>query len=172
MSMLLAVLTAQALVMRAPGMGMQSVRGPTAPVVLPARSGLPDLRMQEGGEREREGSRGRTAVVQRPKAEPKQMSKEDIAHEPMWRLLLHNDDVHTWDYVIYAIVSVVKTVSRKKAHRITTTVHTQGSATVTITFKQQAKKYCLELQKWGLTSSIAPESSKDSGPGDGPEPGQ
>jgi len=78
--------------------------------------------MQEGLEREKKAKKGGAAVVERPKAEPKQMSKEEIANEPMWRLLIHNDDVHTWDYVIYAIVSVVKTVTRKKAHRITTTV--------------------------------------------------
>eukprot|EP00962_Isochrysis_galbana_P018837 scaffold5458_cov131-Isochrysis_galbana.AAC.16 len=171
MSIFMLVLTAPALLFRAPGAVLHPMGG-SAPSMRLARTSPTAVRMQEGGEREREGSRGRTAVVQRPKAEPKQMSKEDIAHEPMWRLLLHNDDVHTWDYVIYAIVSVVKTVSRKKAHRITTTVHTMGSATVTITFKQQAKKYCLEMQKWGLTSSIAPESSGDSGPGDNPDPGQ
>ncbi|EOD34615.1 hypothetical protein EMIHUDRAFT_455525 [Emiliania huxleyi CCMP1516] len=127
--------------------------------------------MQEGLEREKKAKKGGAAVVERPKAEPKQMSKEEIANEPMWRLLIHNDDVHTWDYVIYAIVSVVKTVTRKKAHRITTTVHTMGSATVTITWKQQAKKYCMELQKWGLTSSIAPESDGDKGPGGGGDGG-
>jgi ATP-dependent Clp protease adapter protein ClpS len=171
MSLLLLALTAPALVFRAPGAVLRPTEALTPPMRL-ARTARAAVRMQEGGEREREGSRGRTAVVQRPKAEPKQMSKEDIAHEPMWRLLLHNDDVHTWDYVIFAIVSVVKTVSRKKAHRITTTVHTMGSATVTITFKQQAKKYCLEMQKWGLTSSIAPESSGPSGPGDNPDPSQ
>ena len=97
----------------------------------------PQVQMQEGDQGGGERQRGRTAVVQRPKAEPKEMSKEDVSNEPMWRLLIHNDDVHTWDYVIFAIVSVVQNVSRKKAHRITTTVHTMGSATVTITWKQQ-----------------------------------
>ena len=59
--------------------------------------------------------------------------------------------------VIFAIVSVVKTVTRKKAHRITTQVHTMGTATVTVSWKQQAKQYCLKLQQFGLTSSITPE---------------
>ena len=39
--------------------------------------------------------------------------------EPIWKVLLHNDDVHTFDYVIDTIVKVVRTVTRKKAHRIT-----------------------------------------------------
>ena len=120
----------------------------------------------EGG-REEERQRGRTAVVQRPKAEPKQLRKEDVQNEPMWRLLLHNDDVHTWDYVIYAIVSTVKTITRKKAHRITTQVHTMGTATVTVTWKQQAKMYCMKMQEFGLTSSISPDTGGAGGGGDG-----
>ena len=40
--------------------------------------------------------------------------KEQVDKEPIWRVLLHNDDVHTFDYVIDTIVSVVRTVTRKK----------------------------------------------------------
>ena len=75
-----------------------------------------------GGAGEQERSRGRSAVVSKPKPKPISKRKEDVDKEPMWRVLLHNDDVHTWDYVIFAIVSVVKTIMRKKAHRITTQV--------------------------------------------------
>jgi len=112
-----------------------------------------------GGAGEQERSRGRSAVVSKPKPKPISKRKEDVDKEPMWRVLLHNDDVHTWDYVIFAIVSVVKTITRKKAHRITTQVHTMGTATVTVSWKQQAKQYCLKLQEFGLTTSIAPDPS-------------
>ena len=67
--------------------------------------------------------------------------------------------VHTFDYVTMAIVKVVKTITRKKAHRITVQAHSMGTATVTTTWKQMAKTMCLKLQKFGLTSSIAPDSS-------------
>ena len=110
-----------------------------------------------GGERERERSTGRSATIAKPKPKAKPMNREEVDNEPMWRVLLHNDDVHTWDYVIYAITTVVKTVTKKKAHKITTTVHTQGTATVTVTWKQLAKQYCLKLQGFGLTSSISPD---------------
>ena len=66
--------------------------------------------------------------------------------------------VHTFDYVTMAIVKVVKTVTRKKAHRITVQAHSMGTATVTTTWKQMAKTMCLKLQKFGLTSSIAPDA--------------
>jgi hypothetical protein len=103
--------------------------------------------------------------------------------------------VHTFDYVTMAVVKVVKTITRKKAHRITVQCHSHGTATVTTTWKQMAKTMCahrhlrpapsspslvvclircadtdrcccgmqlsrcLKLQKFGLTSSIAPDSS-------------
>ena len=67
--------------------------------------------------------------------------------------------MHTFDYVTMAIVKVVKTITRKKAHRVCVQAHTMGTATVTTTWKQMAKTMCLKLQKFGLTSSIAPDSS-------------
>ena len=112
-----------------------------------------------GGSGEGERQRGRSAVIARPKPKAKDERKEDTTLEPMWRVLLHNDDVHTWDYVIMAIVETVKTITRKKAHRITTQVHSQGVATITVTWKQQAKTFSLKLQNYGLTSSICPDES-------------
>jgi len=111
----------------------------------------------DGGERER--SRGRTITVARPKPKPKSERREAVEHDKSWRVLLHNDDVHTFDYVTMAIVKVVKTITRKKAHRITVQAHSMGTATVTTTWKQMAKTMCLKLQKFGLTSSIAPDGS-------------
>ena len=45
----------------------------------------------DGGEREK--SRGRTAVISRPKPKPKQDRREEVDKEKSWRVLLHNDDV-------------------------------------------------------------------------------
>eukprot|EP00310_Coccolithus_braarudii_P019818 CAMPEP_0183337352 /NCGR_PEP_ID=MMETSP0164_2-20130417/5019_1 /TAXON_ID=221442 /ORGANISM="Coccolithus pelagicus ssp braarudi, Strain PLY182g" /LENGTH=143 /DNA_ID=CAMNT_0025507025 /DNA_START=193 /DNA_END=624 /DNA_ORIENTATION=- len=118
-----------------------------------------------GGEGERQ--RGRTAVIARPKPVTKERSKEEVENEPSWRVLLHNDDVHTFDYVTMAITNVVKTITRKKAHRITVQCHSMGTATVTTTWKQMAKTYCLKLQKYGLTSSIAPDGGGGGGGGNG-----
>merc|ERR1719198_1795384 len=117
------------------------------------------MQEQEGGSGEGERQKGRTIVVSRPKPKPKEDRKEEVSHEPSWRVLLHNDDVHTFDYVTMAIVKVVKTITRKKAHRITVQAHSMGTATVTTTWKQMAKTMCLKLQKFGLTSSIAPDAS-------------
>ncbi|PXF48789.1 ATP-dependent Clp protease adapter protein ClpS [Gracilariopsis chorda] len=102
---------------------------------------------------------GGVAVITKPVTKKKTKRKSQTQYEPSWRVLLHNDDVHTFDYVTGAIVKVVRTVSRKKAHRITMQAHASGVATVTTTWKAQAEEYCKGLQMHGLTSSIAPDSS-------------
>jgi ATP-dependent Clp protease adapter protein ClpS len=116
-----------------------------------------------GGEREREKSRGRTATIARPVAKPKDLTKEKVDVDGLWMVLLHNDDVHTFDYVNMAIVQTVTTVTRKKAHRIVVQAHSNKMAVVTQTWKQRAKETCLKLQKYGLTSSIAPADRDGSG---------
>jgi len=155
----------------APGRSLTHQRPATALV----SRGLLGVTMQEdggggAGAREKRRSRGRTATVARPKPKPKFDRKEDIDHEQQWRVLLHNDDVHTFDYVSMAIVKVVKTITRKKAHRITVQCHSMGTATVTTTWKQMAKTMCLKLQKFGLTSSIAPDAGPGGNGGGDPAP--
>ena len=89
----------------------------------------------------------------------------------MWRVLLHNDEIHTFDYVTHSIVKIVKQLTRKKAHQITVETHSSGQATVIIVWKDLAENYCMGLQRQGLTASIAPDSGfKKSGGGDGDGP--
>lgn len=109
--------------------------------------------------REQERKSSRVVTIDKVKPDVETERKEQVDKEPIWRVLLHNDDVHTFDYVSMAITKVVKTVSRKKAFKITVEAHMSGIATVTTTWKQMAKQYCTGLQKMGLTSSIAPDPS-------------
>jgi ATP-dependent Clp protease adapter protein ClpS len=96
--------------------------------------------------------------------------QEDETPEEQWRVVLHNDEVHTFNYVIRSIQKVIGTLDKKKAFDICTVTHGQGQATVTQCWKAQAMKYCLGLQRQGLTASIAPESKFEGG-GDGGEDG-
>ncbi len=52
------------------------------------------------------GSGGGVAVITKPDTRQKTKRKSKTEHEPSWRVLLHNDDVHTFDYVTGAIVKV------------------------------------------------------------------
>eukprot|EP00184_Porphyridium_aerugineum_P006951 CAMPEP_0184693920 /NCGR_PEP_ID=MMETSP0313-20130426/2020_1 /TAXON_ID=2792 /ORGANISM="Porphyridium aerugineum, Strain SAG 1380-2" /LENGTH=192 /DNA_ID=CAMNT_0027152099 /DNA_START=128 /DNA_END=706 /DNA_ORIENTATION=- len=112
-----------------------------------------------GGKFEQDTGKGGVVTIQKPEVKKQSKKEEETDKEPNWRVLLHNDDVHTFDYVTGSIVKVVKTVSRRKAHRITMQAHSHGIATVTTTWKALAEEYCKGLQMCGLTSSIAPDSS-------------
>jgi len=106
-----------------------------------------------------------------------QMEEEDTPEE-MWRVVLHNDEVHTFNYVIRSLQKVMGTLDKKKAFDICTVTHGQGQATVDTCWKEQAMKYCLGLQRQGLTASIAPDGKFEGGGkggggggGGGPESG-
>lgn len=49
---------------------------------------------------------GGVAVITKPTTKPKTRRKEKTEHEASWRVLLHNDELHTFDYVTGAIVKV------------------------------------------------------------------
>jgi ATP-dependent Clp protease adapter protein ClpS len=90
-------------------------------------------------------------------------AEEDKKKEEMWRVVLHNDEVHTFNYVIRSLCKVVGTLDRKASFEICVQTHGIGKATVTKTWKKQAEQYCLGLQRQGLTVSISPDEDFDGG---------
>ena len=119
-------------------------------------------------ERTRSTKKGVTTITE---DKTKTKSKQDKKDETEWRVVLHNDEVHTFEYVVMSIVKVIGTIDRKKAWDICVLTHGNGKATITKAWKQQAEKYCLGLQRQGLTASISPDKNfkggGDGGDGDG-----
>jgi len=85
----------------------------------------------------------------------KRQMKEEFDKEKWWRVLLHNDEVHTFEYVTTSLTRVVKHLSRRRAYKITWEAHSAGMATVATVWKAQAEEFCVKLQQLGLTVSIA-----------------
>lgn len=83
--------------------------------------------------------------------------EEQKNKEEMWRVVLHNDEVHTFNYVIRSLCKCIGTLDRKAAFEICVQTHGIGKATVTKTWKKQAEQFCLGLQRQGLTVSISPD---------------
>jgi ATP-dependent Clp protease adaptor protein ClpS len=75
---------------------------------------------------------------------------------PRYRVLLFNDDVHTMDDVVLALVQTVLTLSVDDALHIMLEAHTHGQAQVIICPKEQAEFYREKLESYGLTSTIEP----------------
>jgi ATP-dependent Clp protease adapter protein ClpS len=98
-------------------------------------------------------------VLDRTETKP----EADKKKEQMWRVVLHNDEVHTFNYVVRSLCKVVGTLDRKAAFEICVETHGIGKATVTKTWKKQAEGFCLNLQRQGLTVSISPDSDFEGG---------
>lgn len=90
-------------------------------------------------------------------------AEEEKKKEEMWRVVLHNDEVHTFNYVIRSLCKVIGTLDRKAAFEICVQTHGIGKATVTKTWKKQAEQFCLGLQRQGLTVSISPDKDFEGG---------
>jgi ATP-dependent Clp protease adapter protein ClpS len=117
------------------------------------------LRMSSEMQRDTSKKEG-TSVITKDRDETETDMEEDIDKEEMWRVILHNDEVHTFNYVISSLIKVIGTIDKKKAHDICVLTHGQGQAVVkTGCYKPQAMKYCVGMQRAGLTASIAPEGN-------------
>jgi ATP-dependent Clp protease adapter protein ClpS len=98
-------------------------------------------------------------VKDRTETKPEEQKKK----EEMWRVVLHNDEVHTFNYVIRSLTKCVGTLDRKASFEICVQTHGIGKATVTKTWKKQAEQFCLGLQRQGLTVSISPDEDFEGG---------
>ena len=71
----------------------------------------------------------RAAGPSAPEVAPAVEGDEDVAVETPWRVILYDDDIHTFDEVIYQLVKATG-CSVERAERHAWTVHTTGKDTV------------------------------------------
>jgi ATP-dependent Clp protease adapter protein ClpS len=90
-------------------------------------------------------------------------AEEKKNEEKVWRVVLHNDEVHTFNYVIRSLTKVIGTLDRTASFEICVQTHGVGKATITKTWKKQAEQFSLGLQRQGLTVSISPDEDFDGG---------
>ncbi len=76
---------------------------------------------------------------------------------PRYRVLLHNDDFNSMEYVVESLLQVVPSLTTPQAVDIMMQAHATGKAVVIICALEHAEFYCEGLQSRGLTSSIEPE---------------
>lgn len=112
------------------------------------------------GEKTRSTKKGVSTII---KDKIEQEEEQEEIKEKMWRVVLHNDEVHTFNYVIRSLSKVVGTLDKKASFEICVETHGVGKATVTKTWKKQAEQFCLGLQRQGLTVSISPDEDFEGG---------
>ncbi|CDR97721.1 ATP-dependent Clp protease adaptor protein ClpS domain containing protein, putative [Babesia bigemina] len=70
-------------------------------------------------------------------------AKKDRLEQIMaWKVVLFNDDIHSFKYVTEVLASSIPQLTREVAHTITVEAHNSGKATVICTWKSKAEFYC------------------------------
>ncbi|WP_322795090.1 ATP-dependent Clp protease adaptor ClpS [Tepidiforma sp.] len=75
---------------------------------------------------------------------------------PPYRVVLHNDDHNTMDYVVRTLRRCVPSLTLEEAAEIMLTAHLRGRATVIECPKEAAEHYRHCLEAAGLTATIEP----------------
>jgi ATP-dependent Clp protease adaptor protein ClpS len=67
-------------------------------------------------------------------------AKPKPKHLPPWKVLLHNDDVNTFEHVI-ATIQMLTTIGQQQAELRATEAHLQGVALLLTTHRERAELY-------------------------------
>jgi ATP-dependent Clp protease adapter protein ClpS len=100
----------------------------------------------------KEGGGAATAVKPKGKVDPKKKPPQPL---PPWKVLLHNDDKNTYEFVIGTIIELTP-LNEQDAERRTKEAHDSGVALLLVTHKERAELYLEQFQSKGLTVTIEP----------------
>ena len=78
-------------------------------------------------------------------------------HDPGYRVLLHNDDFNTMEYVVQVLMKTVAGMSEPQAVNIMMETHNNGIGLVITCALEHAEFYCETLKGHGLISTIEPD---------------
>jgi ATP-dependent Clp protease adaptor protein ClpS len=78
-------------------------------------------------------------------------------HAPRYRVLLHNDEYNSMEYVVQVLLKTVTSLTTPQAVDIMMQAHTNGKALVIVCAQEHAEFYSESLKSHGLTSTIEPD---------------
>lgn len=76
---------------------------------------------------------------------------------PRYRVLLHNDDFNSMEYVVQILMTTIPAMTQPQAVNIMMEAHTNGLALVITCALEPAEFYCETFKNHGLTSTIEPD---------------
>lgn len=76
---------------------------------------------------------------------------------PRYRVLLHNDDHNSMEYVVQVLMQTVTSITQPQAVSIMMEAHTNGMALVITCAQEHAEFYSETLNNHGLSSTIEPD---------------
>jgi ATP-dependent Clp protease adapter protein ClpS len=69
------------------------------------------------------------SVQEKPEVVEKPEVEEQIDEDKPWKLILYNDEIHSFDEVIHQLIKALR-CSQNKAEELTLKVHNEGKAVV------------------------------------------
>ncbi len=76
---------------------------------------------------------------------------------PRYKVLLHNDDHNSMEYVVQSLIQTVAGITQPQAVDIMMEAHTNGLALVITCVQEHAEFYSETLNNLGLISTIEPD---------------
>ena len=73
---------------------------------------------------------------------------------PQYSVILHNDEVHSMEFVVSALLKSVSVLSSERAESIMLEAHTEGRAIVIVCPLEQAEFYRDRLRTFSLSVTI------------------
>ena len=86
--------------------------------------------------------------------EPKQFERVLLEHIPQYAVILHNDEVHSMDYVVDALLKSVPGLTQPEAIDIMLETHTEGRGVVIVCPLEQAEHYRDRIKSFSLGCTI------------------
>ncbi|GCE05588.1 ATP-dependent Clp protease adaptor ClpS [Dictyobacter aurantiacus] len=96
-------------------------------------------------------------TVTRFQVRPEEVVLDRTKLLPPYKVIVHNDDYNEMNYVIFALVHAVNTLTVPEAERIMLTAHLTGQAIVVVCPREVAEYYQERLLSYNLTATIEPE---------------
>lgn len=76
---------------------------------------------------------------------------------PPYKLVLHNDDVNSFEHVVITILQLTP-LSEQEAIERTIEAHNEGLAVLLVTTKERAELYVEQFQSASLTATCEPDA--------------
>ncbi|MBO0778806.1 MAG: ATP-dependent Clp protease adaptor ClpS [Ktedonobacteraceae bacterium] len=90
-------------------------------------------------------------------AQPGETAQQRTRLLPLYKVILHDDDVNDMVYITFALMRAVGTLTLEEAERIMLTAHLNGMAVVMVCPKETAEYYQERLLSFKLTATIEPD---------------
>ena len=84
------------------------------------------------------------------------ITQEQVRHLPPFKVVLHNDDVNTFEHVILAILKLTPLKEQEAIER-TIEAHETGQALLLITNQERAELYVEQFASLSLTATCEPD---------------